>query len=265
LPSMKKGEVLKPGEITGNQHFTQPPARYTEASLVHELEENGIGRPSTYAPTITTIVSRGYIVRSKKQLVPTELGMVTTDIMKSSFKDIVDIDFTAEMEDNLDAVEEGKLSWVKILEDFYPDFDTNLKKAQEEVEKVTIKDEVSDVPCDKCGRMMVYKLSKFGRFLACPGYPECKNTKTIRYETGAKCSKCGGEILIRRSRKGKEYYACEHMPKCDFIAWDRPVAGRVCPDCGGVLLQKTGRNKKIYCMKEGCGYSEKKDAEGKKE
>lgn len=265
LPEMQKNDVLKLNNIEGSQHFTQPPARFTEASLVHELEENGIGRPSTYSPTITTIVARGYIVRSKKQLVPTELGMVTTDIMKSSFKDIVDIDFTAEMENELDGVEEGRLSWVKILEDFYPGFEANLKKAQEEVEKITIKDEVSDVVCDKCGRMMVYKISKFGKFLACPGYPECRNTKTIRYETGAKCSKCGGEILIKRSKRGKEYYACEHMPKCDFIAWDRPIAGRVCPSCGGVLLQKNGKNKKIYCMKEGCGYSEKPETKGKAE
>lgn len=264
LPNMQKGKELNMNNIEGKQHFTQPPARFTEASLVHELEENGIGRPSTYAPTISTIVSRGYIVRSKKQLVPTELGMVTTDIMKSNFKDIVDIDFTAEMENELDEVEEGSLSWVKVLEDFYPPFEKNLKAAQEKIEKITIKDEVSDVKCEKCGRMMVYKLSKFGKFLACPGYPECKNTKTIRYETGAKCPKCGGEILIRRSKRGKEYYACEFMPKCDFIAWDRPVAGRVCPKCGGVLLQKAGKSKKIFCMKDGCGYEEKKETKEKK-
>ena len=266
LPKMEKAEELKLKDIEGKQHFTQPPARFTEASLVHELEEKGIGRPSTYAPTISTIISRGYIVRSKKQLVPTELGMVTTDIMKSNFKDIVDLDFTAEMETELDEVEEGKLSWTKLLEDFYPPFEKNLETAKEKIQKITIKDEVSDVKCDKCGRMMVYKLSKFGKFLACPGYPECKNTKTIRYETGAKCPKCGGEILIRRSKKGKEYYACENMPKCDFIVWDRPVAGRVCPKCGGVLLRKAGKNKKIFCMKEGCGYEEKpeKETKGKK-
>ena len=264
LPGMTVKEILILKGVEGKQHFTQPPARFTEASLVHELEQNGIGRPSTYAPTISTIISRGYIVRSKKLLVPTELGMVTTDIMKSNFKDIVDIDFTAGMENSLDEVEEGKLDWVKILEDFYPAFEKDLKVAEEQIEKITIKDEVSDVACDKCGRMMVYKLSKYGKFLACPGYPECKNTKTIRYETGAKCPKCGGEILIRRSKRGKEYYACEHMPKCDFIAWDKPVAGRTCPECGGVLLQKTGRNKKIFCIKEGCGYEEKKETKVKK-
>lgn len=264
LPQMSVGQELKLKDINAKQHFTQPPARFTEASLVHELEEDGIGRPSTYAPTISTILARGYIVRSKKQLVPTELGMVTTDIMKSNFKDIVDIDFTAKMETELDEVEEGRLSWVKLMEDFYPPFEKNLEEAKKRIEKITIKDEVSDIPCEKCGRMMVYKLSKFGKFLACPGYPECKNTKTIRYETGAKCPKCGGEILIRRSKKGKEYYACEFMPKCDFIAWDKPVAGRTCPKCGGVLLQKNGRGKKIFCATEGCGYEEKKETKGKK-
>lgn len=259
LPKLEMGQELLLEDIEGKQHFTQPPARFTEASLVHELEENGIGRPSTYAPTISTIVSRGYIQRSKKQLVPTELGMVTTDIMKNNFRDIVDIAFTAGMEGSLDEVEEGKLSWVKVMEDFYPDFAKNLEAAQKEIEKITIKDEVSDVVCEKCGRLMVYKLSKFGKFLACPGYPECKNTKAIRHETGAKCPKCGGEILARKSKKGKEYYSCEHMPKCDFIAWDKPVAGRSCPQCGGVLFEKQGRFKKVYCQTENCGYTEKKN------
>ncbi len=263
LPKLEAGEKLALKKIDKNQHFTQPPARFTEASLVSALEENGIGRPSTYAPTITTIIARGYIARSKKQLVPTELGMVTTDIMKTNFKDIVDVDFTAGMENNLDEVEEGTLSWVKVLEDFYPSFKENLEIARKNIEKITIKDEVSDVQCEKCGRMMVYKLSKFGKFLACPGYPECKNTKTIRHETGAKCPKCSGEVLIRKSKKGKEYYACENMPKCDFMAWDKPVAGRTCPDCGGILLEKKGRNKKIYCRKEGCGYEEKAKKEKK--
>ena len=256
LPKLSISQELNLKGIEAKQHFTQPPLRFTEASLVHELEENGIGRPSTYAPTITTIISRGYVTRSKKILMPTELGMITTDIMKSNFKDIVDVEFTADMETQLDDVEEGKLSWVKVLEDFYPDFDKNLKVATEKIQKITIKDEVSDVACEKCGRMMVYKLSKFGKFLACPGYPECKNTMTIRYETGAKCPKCGGEVLIKRSKKGKEYYPCEHMPKCDFIAWDKPVSGKTCPKCGGILLKKNGKNKKIYCPKDGCGYEE---------
>ncbi|MDY3929234.1 MAG: type I DNA topoisomerase [Clostridia bacterium] len=257
LPSLSEGDILNIQEIEGKQHFTQPPARYTEASLVHELEENGIGRPSTYAPTISTILARGYIMRSKKQLVPTELGFVTTDIMKNNFAKIVDIEFTAGMESELDDVEEGKLNWVEVLKRFYPDFEKNLEKAQKDIEKIKIKDEESDVICDKCGRKMVYKLSKFGKFLACPGYPECKNTMTIREGTGVECPKCGGEILIKKSRKGKTYYACEHAPKCDFILWNRPHKDKKCPECGSILIETKGRNPKLICSNEGCGYSEK--------
>ena len=229
------------------------PPRYTDATLVRELEENGIGRPSTYAPTIATIVSRGYVTRSKRQLVPTELGFVTAEIMKNNFKDIVDVEFTAGMEEKLDEVEEGKEKWKRVIEDFYPPFKDNLEKAQSSIEKIKIKDEVSDVICDKCGRNMVYKLSKFGKFLACPGYPECRNTKAIREGTGVECPKCGGEILIKHSRKGKTYYSCEHSPKCDFIAWDMPVKEK-CPQCGGLLLKKQGRNGKIFCINEDCKY-----------
>lgn len=254
LPDVTEGQKLKLKDIQGKQHFTQPPARFTEAALVRALEENGIGRPSTYAPTIATIISRGYIVRSKKQLVPTDLGMITTDIMKNNFKDIVDIEFTADMEEELDEVEDGKRDWVGILREFYPPFAQNLEKAQSAIAKIQIKDEESDVVCEKCGRKMVYKLSKFGKFLACPGYPECKNTKAIREETGAKCPKCGGEILVKKSRRGKVYYGCEHAPKCDFMAWDEPVANEVCPKCGGLLLKKKGRKAKIICATDGCNY-----------
>ncbi len=257
LPDLQEQQRVDLKNIEGKQHFTQPPPRFTEATLVRELEENGIGRPSTYAPTISTIIARGYVVRSKKQLVPTELGFVTTDIMKQNFKDIVDVEFTAEMEEELDEVEEGKRQWVQVLEEFYPPFEENLEKAKKEIEKIQIKDEESDVVCEKCGRKMVYKLSKFGKFLACPGYPECKNTKSIREGTGVECPKCGGEILVKKSRKGKVYYGCEHAPKCDFMAWDAPVKGRKCPKCGGPLFEKKGRGKKIFCMKEGCGYEER--------
>ncbi len=254
LPALNEGENVKLADIEGKQHFTQPPARFTEATLVRALEENGIGRPSTYAPTIATIISRGYVARSKKQLVPTDLGSVTTDIMKNNFKDIVDIEFTANMEKELDEVEDGKREWVKILKDFYPPFEKNLEKAAANIAKIKIKDEESDVVCEKCGRKMVYKLSKFGKFLACPGYPECKNTKAIRTETGTKCPKCGGEILVKKSKKGKVYYGCEHYPKCDFMLWDEPVKGEACPVCGGLLIKKNGRNKKIMCTAEGCTY-----------
>lgn len=254
LPEMIKGQSIGLENLEEKQHFTQPPARYTEATLVRALEENGIGRPSTYAPTIATIISRGYVARSKKQLVPTELGMITTDIMKNHFKDIVDIEFTANMEEELDDVEDGERKWVNVLSEFYPDFEENLEKASVEIAKVKIKDEESDVICEKCGRKMVYKLSKYGKFLACPGYPDCKNTKAIREETGAKCPKCGGEILLKKSRKGKIYYGCEHSPKCDFMAWDEPVKDEKCPECGGLLLKKKGRNPKIVCVTDGCNY-----------
>ncbi|HAL63253.1 MAG TPA: type I DNA topoisomerase [Clostridiales bacterium] len=257
LPEIKIGEVAEISEIEALQHFTKPPARYTEAALVHALEENGIGRPSTYAPTITTIVSRGYVRRVKKQLVPTELGRVTTDIMKNHFEEIVDMEFTAGMEEKLDEVEEGKLSWVKVLSEFYPEFESNLENAQKAIEKIKIKDEESDVVCDKCGRKMVYKIGKFGKFLACPGYPECKNTMSIRTEAGVKCPKCGGEILVKKTRKGKNYYGCENNPKCDFMVWDKPIKKETCPDCGGILLERKGKNAKIYCINEKCGYQRK--------
>ena len=257
LPRLAEGQAVDCVEVTAKQHFTQAPPRFTEASLVHELEENGIGRPSTYAPTISTIIARGYVVRNKKQLVPTELGFVTTDIMKNNFNNIVDVEFTAEMENELDRVEEGKQNWVNVLRNFYPDFEKNLETAIKNIEKIKIKDEESDIICDKCGRKMVYKLSKFGKFLACPGYPECKNTMTIREGTGVECPKCGGEILVKKSRKGKIYYGCEHSPKCDFILWYKPIKEK-CPVCGGVLMETRGKNPKIICSAEGCGYEEKK-------
>lgn len=256
LPALKENTSAKLKSMEKLQHFTQPPARFTEASLVKELEDNGIGRPSTYAPTIATIISRGYVVRSKKQLMPTELGNITTDIMKNYFSEIVDIEFTADMEKKLDLIDEGKLDWKKVLHEFYPDFKATLKSAEEKIEKITIKDEESDIVCDKCGRKMVYKIGKFGKFLACPGYPDCQNTMTIKIGTGAKCPKCSGEILLKKSRKGKTYYACENLPKCDFMAWDEPLK-ETCPKCGSTLFRKYGKGSKIYCMNEKCGYSEK--------
>ncbi len=257
LPKLSANEEVLLQNSENKQHFTQPPARFSDASLIRELEENGIGRPSTYAPTISTIVSRGYVQRVKKQLIPTELGNVTTDIMKQSFNDIVDVEFTANMEQQLDDVEDGATGYVKVLKEFYPPFEKNLEIAHETVKKVEIKDKVSDVICDKCGRNMVYKVSKFGKFLACPGYPECKNTMAIRVTTGAKCPKCGGEVLVKQSKKGKTYYGCEKWPKCDFMAWDEPLKDEKCPECGGVLMKKTGRGAKTYCYNENCNYERK--------
>ena len=257
LPKLTANESLSLVKSESKQHFTQPPARFSDASLIRELEENGIGRPSTYAPTISTIVSRGYVQRVKKQLIPTELGNVTTDIMKQSFKDIVDVEFTANMEQELDDVEAGKTDYVRVLTDFYPPFEKDLEEAHETVKKVEIKAKVSDVICDKCGRNMVYKVSKFGKFLACPGYPECKNTMAIRVTTGAKCPKCGGEILEKQSKRGRTYYGCEKWPKCDFMVWDKPLADEKCPECGGLLMHKTGRGAKVYCYNENCKYERK--------
>ena len=254
LPSLSKGHSVECSSISPKQHFTQPPARYTEASLVKAMEDNGIGRPSTYAPTLTTITARGYVSKTKKTLVPTELGEAANDIMRNNFTNIVDIGFTADMEEKLDLVGDGKLQWKAILRDFYPRFSRTLELAHKNVEKIKIKDEESDVICDKCGRRMVYKLGKFGKFLACPGFPECHNTMTIKHSTGVACPKCGGEILKKKSRKGKEYYACENLAKCGFMAWDSPVKDEKCPECNGILFKKNGRGKKIYCINEDCGW-----------
>lgn len=234
------------------QHFTQAPARYTEASLVRALEEKGIGRPSTYAPTISTILTRGYVMREKKQLFPTELGIMITNMMEEYFADIVDIAFTAGMEEQLDEVEEGKLDWHKVLSDFYGPFEKTLENAESKIEKVEIKDEVSDVPCDKCGAMMVYKLGRYGRFLACPNFPECRNTKAIQVEIDAPCPKCGGKLLQKTSRKGRKFYGCERYPECDFVSWDMPVSEK-CPKCGSYMtLSHTKKGDFYVCANENC-------------
>ena len=257
LPPLEAGTSPAIKSIEPKQHFTQPPARFTEASLIHELEQLGIGRPSTYAPTITTITSRGYVSKVKKQLVPTELGDITTEIMKGYFKDIVDVQFTAEMEKELDEVADGERGWKNVLEEFYPPFAKNLELAKTKIEKVKIKDEESDIVCDKCGRKMVYKIGKFGKFLACPGYPECRNTMNIREGTGAFCPKCGGEILAKRSQRGRVFYGCENWPKCDFMLWDKPIANEKCPKCGSLLLKKEGMKARIYCSSPKCDYERK--------
>ena len=234
------------------QHFTQAPARYTEASLVRALEEKGIGRPSTYAPTISTILARGYVMREKKQLFPTELGIMITNMMEEYFADIVDIAFTAGMEEQLDEVEEGKLDWHKVLSDFYGPFEKTLENAESKIEKVEIKDEVSDIPCDKCGAMMVYKLGRYGRFLACPNFPECRNTKAIQVEIDAPCPKCGGKLLQKTSRKGRKFYGCERYPECDFVSWDMPVSEK-CPKCGSYMtLSHTKKGDFYVCANENC-------------
>ena len=253
LEDVSEGSEAVVEETEATQHFTQAPPRYTEASLVRALEEKGIGRPSTYAPTISTILARGYVTREKKQLYPTELGVMITDMMKEHFTDIVDIAFTAGMEEQLDEVEEGKRGWRDVLRDFYGPFEKTLEKAEAEIEKVEIKDEVSDVVCDKCGAMMVYKLGRFGRFLACPNLPACRNTKAIQVEITAPCPKCGGKLLEKTSRKGRKFYGCERYPECDFVSWEMPVEQK-CPKCGGYMVLKRGRKGESYylCANENC-------------
>ena len=261
LPPLKDGDVLELADLTPNQHFTQPPARYTEATLIKAMEENGIGRPSTYAPTISTLTSREYVEREKKAFVPTALGEVITGLMKEMFQDIVDLKFTAKVENELDEIEAGQMQWVKVLEKFYKDFDKELQSAEKKLDGTRIKvpEQESDVVCEKCGRKMVIRSGRFGKFLACPGFPECKNTKPLVTEMPGNCPKCGGKILLRKSAKGNKYYACEKGKECGFMTWDEPTDKR-CPQCGKTLFKRRGGL--LVCLDEGCGYQQK--AERKK-
>ncbi len=256
LPPLKDGQQISILGVNTEQHFTQPPSRYTEASLVRTLEENGIGRPSTYAPTITTIISRGYVSREKKRLYPTELGIMVTKMMEEYFSNIVDTEFTANMEEKLDEVELGKENWKQILREFYPDFEKTLLTAEKEIEKVEVKDETSDVPCDQCGAMMVYKMGKYGRFLACPNFPECRNTKPILNYIQAACPKCGKRLLEKNSRKNRRFYGCEGYPECDFVSWERPAPEK-CPKCGQYMIEKmNNRGELLYlCTNENCRHT----------
>lgn len=258
IPPMEEGNVLKLKGAEPRQHFTQPPPRFTDASLVKTLEEIGVGRPSTYAPTITTILYRNYVVKENKMFYPTELGEVVNGIMEGYFRDIVDIDFTANLEDKLDKVELGDYEWKQILRDFYPQFIKAVEDAQEKLSKIEIKDEVTDVLCEKCGRNMVIKYGRYGKFLACPGFPECENAKPFFEEAGVSCPKCGGKVLIKKTKKGRRYYGCENGPDCEFMSWNKPT-GSLCPKCGGYLVEKGGaRNMKIACSSAECGYVEEK-------
>ncbi|MDI3478416.1 MAG: topoisomerase, partial [Thermoanaerobacterium sp.] len=237
LPLLEKGDHLKLKELKPEQHFTQPPARYTEATLIKELEEKGIGRPSTYAPIISTLLERGYVIKEKKNLKPTELGFIVTDVMKEFFPDIVDVKFTAEMEEQLDKIEEGIEKWCDVIDGFYNNFNDSLKVAEEQMKDIEIKDEVTDIKCEFCGRNMVIKYGRYGKFLACPGFPECKNTKPLYEETGIICPKCGGKIVVKKSKRGKTYYACENSSQCGTMFWDKPI-NEICPKCGSLLVEK---------------------------
>lgn len=271
LPKLEEGQQLLMSEISPQQHFTQPPARYTEASLVKAMEEDGIGRPSTYAPTIATISARGYVAKEGKSIYPTELGFITTDVMKDNFPDIVDVEFTARMEDEIEDVADGNVSWKEIIRRFYEPFSKTLSEAEEKIGNIEIRDEESDVVCEKCGRLMVYKQGRFGKFLACPGFPECRNTKAIVKTIDAKCPKCGGTVIVRKSKKGVTFYTCENSSdssasetnvatKCDFISWNEPTDEK-CPKCGNSLMKVRafrGRGPLTYkCFSEDCDYETK--------
>ncbi len=257
LGNLDKGTVLKLEELEPSQHFTQPPAHYTEASLVKALEEQGIGRPSTYAPTITTIIARRYVVKENKNLYVTEMGEVVNRIMKNSFPSIVDISFTANMESLLDKVADGSVAWKTVVSNFYPDLDEAVKIAEKELETVTIADEVSDEVCEVCGRQMVIKYGPHGKFLACPGFPECKNTKPYFEKIGVPCPKCGKEVVRKKTKKGRLYYGCEANPDCDFMSWQKPSIKK-CPECGSYMVEK---GNKLLCSNETCGYRTNLDKE----
>ncbi|ARC85621.1 DNA topoisomerase I [Clostridium argentinense CDC 2741] len=260
MPKLSEGDEITPKNIEGKQHFTQPPAKFSEASLVKTLEENGIGRPSTYAPIISTLLERKYIERNKKVLDPTELGYIVNNLMSEYFKEIVDVEFTAAMENKLDSVEEGKESWKKIVDDFFIPVKKSIDIAEKEIAKITIEDEVTDIECDKCGRKMVIKHGRFGDFLACPGYPECKNTKPLAAELDVPCPKCGSKILEKRSRKGNKFYGCSSYPECDFVSWFEPTSER-CPQCNEIMVKRYTKTKGDYleCINKDCKYKKEQN------
>ena len=259
LQNLEKDTPLSIKELDAKQHFTQPPAHYTEAALVKTLEELGIGRPSTYAPTITTIIARRYVSRESRNLYLTELGEVVNHMMKQAFPSIVETDFTANLEGLLDCVEEGTVNWKTVIENFYPDLEAAVQAAEKELEEVKIEDEATDVVCEECGRYMVSKYGPHGRFLACPGFPECRNTKPYLEKIGVPCPKCGKEVVLRKTKKGRKYYGCENNPECDFMSWQKPSKEK-CPECGSYMVEK---GSKLACAGEGCGFVKVKEKEPK--
>lgn len=255
MPQIMDGDVLKKDVVTPQQHFTQPPARYTEAMLIKTLEEIGVGRPSTYAPTLTVIQARNYVVKEEKLFYTTELGQIVNDIIKKNFGEIINTDFTADMETALDRVEAGEIEWKQVLRDFYPLLKDLLDKAENNVDNVKIEDEVTDVVCEECGRNMVIKYGRYGKFLACPGFPECRNTKPLYEDAGVKCPQCGGRVFVKKTKKGRKYYGCENNPDCSLMLWNKPT-GKVCPDCGSPLVEKGTKTKRIVCSNNECNYTE---------
>ncbi len=257
IPEIADQTILTLQEKIPKQHFTQPPPRFTEATLVKTMEELGIGRPSTYAPTIDTIQSRGYVVKEDKQLYPTEMGVIVTDLLKEHFDDLVNVDFTAQLENKLDEIEEGILPWKRVLKEFYQPFSQVLGKAEEEIGKVEIEEEISEEKCEECGRNYVIKLGRFGKFLACPGFPDCRSTKPLLEEIGVSCPKCHGKIVARRSKKGRKFYGCSNYPDCDYVNWDQPV-NKACPNCQTNLIKKESKKHgdKILCPNKTCSFEE---------
>ena len=252
---LDENSVLTLDDVNGTQHFTQPPAHFTEASLVKALEEQGIGRPSTYAPTISTIIARHYVIKENKNLYISELGNAVNNIMMTAFPTIVDVKFTANMESLLDGVAEGTVEWKEIIRNFYPDLKIAIDEAEKELEHVKIEDEVTDVICDKCGRNMVIKYGPHGKFLGCPGFPECHNTKPYLEKIGVACPKCGKDVILKKTKKGRMFYGCEGYPECDFVSWQKP-SDKKCPKCGGYMIEK---GSKLVCADETCGYVESKN------
>lgn len=264
LPDLTKDMVVKCKDLKKNQHFTQPPARYTEASLIKALEEYGIGRPSTYAATITTLTSREYVKRESKTLFPTELGEAMTKLMRERFPKIVNVKFTAQMEDSLDKVESGNEKWVDLLDEFYGDFDKTLKKAKEDMDgvKIHLKEDETDLICDKCGKPMVVKFGRFGKFIACSGYPECKNIVKFVQKVGVSCPKCKGDVIVKHTKKKRIFYGCSNYPECDFVSWNEPTNER-CPHCNEILFKKKGKKPVLFCAAEGCGFTKNYDTDDK--
>ena len=250
LDGLSKGDYLTLNQLIEKQHFTQPPANYTEATLVKTLEELGIGRPSTYSPTISTLLSRRYVIKEDRKLYVTELGEAVDGIMVKAFPSIVDVNFTANLESLLDSVEEGKLEWKKIIRNFYPDLDNALNEAYDKLDKIKIADEETEEICEHCGKNMVIKYGPHGKFLACPGFPECRNTKTYLEKIGVECPSCGGDVVILKTKKGRRYFGCSNHPECDFMTWQKPTTQR-CEKCGEAMLEK---GKKLVCMDEKCGF-----------
>lgn len=254
LPDLVEGTILSLQKLEPKQHFTQPPPRYTEATLVKTLEELGIGRPSTYAPIIETILQRGYVIRENKQFIPTELGAIVVELLKEHFPDIIDVEFTAKVESNLDSVEEGEQDWQTVVSNFYEPFAKKLEQAEKEIGEIEIADELSDEVCEKCGRTMVIKMGRYGKFLACPGFPDCRNTKPLLEELDVCCPQCGGKIVLRKTKKGRKFYGCKNYPDCDFVSWDKPTA-ETCPQCQSMLVEKTGKNgSQLVCSSKDCNY-----------